>query len=113
MPTKILKITFIIFLINTIIFCFGTLVKSENEFDFYINDFLNKNSEALQKLKEVEFNLKNGTRDYSCSKQREAARIGILASESLLKAYKINGSNPPLEIIESNKRRWKNILENC
>ena len=94
-------------------FCFGTIVKSENDFDVFINDFFRKNSEALEILREVEVNLKNGSRHNSCSKQRDAARIGILANESLIKAYKINNSTPPREIIESNKKRWLSILENC
>ena len=113
MLTKIFKTTFYIFLINLIIFCLGAKVQSENDFDFFINDFLNKNNEALQILREVELNLKNGSKEKSCSKQKNAARIGILATESLLKAYKINNSSPPRDIIDLNKKRWLSILENC
>ena len=113
MLLKLLKITLNIFLINLIIISNGTIVKSENDFDFFLNDFYNKNIEALQILREVELNLKDGSRVNSCSRQRDAARIGILANESLIKAYRINNSRPPREIIESNKKRWLSILENC
>ena len=110
---KKIKITIVILLINTIFFCFGTIVKSENNFEFFMNDFFNKKNKALKLLKEVELNLKNGSKDVSCSKQREAVRIAILANESLIKAYKTNGSQPPLDTIESYKARWNSILENC
>ena len=113
MRYKILKITFNIILINIFIFSLGTLAKSESEFEFYINDFLTKNGMALQILKELELKLKSGSRENSCSKQREAAKIGILANESLLKAYEINGNSPRIAIIESNRKRWISILENC
>ena len=88
-------------------------VNSETDIEFFINDFMYKNDKALKILKDIEANLKNGSRENSCSRQRDAARIGILANESLLKAYKLNGTIPPLEIIESNQKRWNSILENC
>ena len=113
MRFEILKIIFNIFLINILIFSFGTVVKSETEFEYYMNDFLTKNEMALQMLNDIKIKLKSGLRENSCSKQREAAKIGILANESLLKAYKANGSVPPIEVMESNKKRWVSILENC
>ena len=113
MRYEILKTTFNILLINILIFSFGSIVKSETEFEFYINDFLTKNGMALQMLKDIEIKLKSGLKENSCSRQREAAKIGILANESLLKAYKVNGSVPPMEIMESNKKRWVSILDNC
>ena len=113
MSYEILKIIFNIFLINILIFSFGTTVKSETEFEFYINDFLTKNGMALQMLKDIEIKLKSGLRENYCSKQREAAKIGILANESLLKAYKVNGTVPPMKIMKSNKKRWVSILEKC
>ena len=113
MRYKILKITLNIFLINIIIFQFGAIVKSENDFEYFINDFLYKNSKALKILKEIEFNLKNGSRENSCSMQKDAAEIGLLATESLFKAYELNKTSPPFEIIESNKKRWNSLLENC
>tara|TARA_Y100001968_G_scaffold333950_1_gene401727 strand:- start:19343 stop:19684 length:342 start_codon:yes stop_codon:yes gene_type:complete len=113
MRYKIVKITFNVLLINLTIFCFGLIVKSETDFNFYITDFFNKNNRALEILKEIEINLKNGSKEKSCSKQRDAARIGILANDSLLKAYKINGTMPPMRVIESNKKKWLSLLENC
>jgi len=108
-----IKRFFSITLIALIIFSFGLRLKSETEFEFYLKDFLNKNNKAIEILKELEINLKNGSRKKSCSRQKEAARIGLLANESLLKAYKLIGEIPPKETIELNKMRWKSIMENC
>tara|TARA_B100001109_G_C18625645_1_gene363602 strand:- start:48 stop:419 length:372 start_codon:yes stop_codon:yes gene_type:complete len=111
--SKRLKQSLIVILLNLIIFHFGHKVNSETEFEFYLNDFSLRRSKAIKILKEVEFDLKNGSRKNSCFKQREAAKIGLKANESLLKAYKIIGSIPPIEVIESNNKKWNNILENC
>ena len=108
-----IKRFFSITLIALIIFSFGLRLKSETEFEFYLKDFLNKNNKAIEILKELEINLKSGSRKNSCSRQNEAARLGLLANESLLKAYKLIGEIPPKETIELNKMRWKSIMENC
>ena len=36
-----------------------------------------------------------------CSRQREAARLGILANKSLIKAFEIEGANPPMQVIKA------------
>ena len=74
---------------------------------------INKYFPRTQILKDIELKLKSGLNENSCSRQREAAKIGIRANDSLLKAYKVNGSEPPIEIMESNKKRWVSILDNC
>jgi len=108
-----MKIYINIFLIQLLTFSFVLQTQAETEFDYYLNDFFNKRSEATQILKEIELEIKNGSRKNYCSRQREAAKIGLNANDSLIKAYKINGTNPPLKTIESNKNKWISIRENC
>ena len=60
-----------------------TPVKANTEFKIYLNDFYQKQERASQILKEIETDLKDGSRDKVCAKQREAAIYGIEATESL------------------------------
>jgi len=100
-------------LIFLLLLSFASEIKSETEFDFFFNEFLNKRIEANNILKEIEYNLKSGRNKNTCSQQRRAAKLGLLANESLIKAYKIYGANPPIAEIEASKKRWNRILENC
>ena len=81
--------------------------------DVYMNDFYSKSNAASRILKEIESNLKEGSRKNVCSRQREAARLGLLANKSLIKAFEIGGTEPPLEAIKSSTKRWESILNNC
>ena len=64
-----------------------TQIIAENILDIYMNDFYSKSSKASKILKEIEYNLKEGSRKKVCSRQREAARFGLLANKSLIKAF--------------------------
>tara|TARA_Y100000813_G_C24138370_1_gene341172 strand:+ start:168 stop:497 length:330 start_codon:yes stop_codon:yes gene_type:complete len=88
-------------------------VVAEKPLQFYMNDFYSKSKEASQILKNIEKNLKDGSRKKACSMQREAARLGLLANKSLLRAYELEGNPPPMESINASKRRWESIMENC
>ena len=81
--------------------------------DFYMNDFYSKSNEASQILKEIENTLKEGSRDKVCSRQREAAKLGLLANKSLIKAFEIEGAQPPMSAIKANQQRWESILNEC
>ena len=81
--------------------------------DFYMNDFYSKSNKASQILKEIETNLKEGKRKQVCSKQREAARLGLLANKSLIKAFEIGGAEPPMKAIKATQERWESILNEC
>ena len=78
-----------------------------------LNDFYSKSNEASQILKEIENSLKEGSRKKVCSRQREAARLGLLANKSLIKAFEIEGANPPMQAIKSSQKRWESILNEC
>ena len=86
---------------------------AETELDVYMNDFYSKSNQASKILKEIEINLKEGSRKNVCSRQREAARLGLLANKSLIKAFEIGGKEPPMEAIKSSQRRWESILNDC
>ena len=86
---------------------------AETDLDFYMNDFYSKSNQASKILKEIEINLKEGSRKNVCSRQRKAARLGLLANKSLIKAYEITGSEPPIQALKSSQKRWESILNNC
>ena len=62
---------------------------------------------------EIENTSKEGSRENVCSRQREAARLGLLANKSLIKAFEIDGANPPMQAIKASQKRWESILNEC
>ena len=86
---------------------------AENSLDFYMNDFYSKSNQASKILKEIESNLKEGSRKNVCSRQREAARLGLLANKSLIKAFEVKGTEPPMDAIKSSQKRWESIFNEC
>ena len=90
-----------------------TQTAAETSLDVYMNDFYSKSNEASKILKEIETTLKDGSRKNVCARQREAAKLGILANQSLIKAFEIGGTEPPIEAIKSSQKRWESILNEC
>ena len=88
-------------------------ILAKSPIDVYIDDFYSKSNEARKILKEIETNLKEGSRKNVCSRQREAARLGLLANKSLIKAFEIGGTELPIEAIKSSQKRWESILNDC
>ena len=86
---------------------------AEEPIDYYMDDFYSKSNEARNILKEIGTTLKEGSRKNICSRQREAARLALLANKSLIKAFEIGGTEPPLEAIKSSQKRWESILNEC
>ena len=86
---------------------------ADTELDIYMNDFYSKSNEASKILKEIENSLKEGSRKKVCSRQREAARLGLLANKSLIKAFEIEGASPPMQAIKASQQRWESILNEC
>ena len=107
-----------IFVFISFIVCLVTIISpveifADSALDVYMNDFYSKSNEASQILKEIENSLKEGSRKKVCSRQREAARLGLLANKSLIKAFEIEGANPPMKVIKASKERWESILYEC
>ena len=86
---------------------------ADTALDVYMNDFYSKSNQASQILKEIENSLKEGSRKKVCSRQREAARLGLLANKSLIKAFEIEGVQPPMQAIKASQQRWESILSEC
>ena len=107
-----------IYLLSSFIVCLVIIISpikifADTALDVYMNDFYSKSNEATKILKEIEDTLKEGSRKKVCSRQREAARLGLLANESLIKAFEIEGEQPPMKAIKASQLRWKSILDEC
>jgi len=107
------KFSFISILILLTLLVSTNKTLAETPFDFYMNDFYSKSEEASKILKEIEITLKEGSRKNVCSRQREAARLALLANKSLIKAFEVGGTEPPMEAIKTNQKRWESILNEC
>ena len=110
MMRKIIINSFLILLFNLY---FPNQVNAEKNLDYYMNDFYTKSNEASQILKEIEGEIKAGIRMKVCPRQIKAAKLGILANESLIKAFKIAGTEPPSSAINASKERWDSLLNDC
>ena len=88
-------------------------VSADTALDVYMNDFYSKSDEASLILKELETTLKDGSRKKVCLRQREAARLGLLANKSLVKAFEVAGTVPPMESIKASTERWELMLNEC
>ena len=104
----------LIYLIVSVLF-FSLLqpVKAQSEYEIYLDDFYKKQDKASEILKGIEIDLKDGSRDKVCSRQREAARYGIEATESLIKAFETNGSKAEMENIQAGLNKWKELRDYC
>ena len=88
-------------------------VKANTEFEIYLNDFYQKQARASQILKEIEMDLKDGSRNKTCARQREAAIYGIEATESLIKAFEVNGSKNQMENLQAGLNKWRELRDYC
>ena len=88
-------------------------VNAETEFEIFLNDFYQKQELASQMLKEIETDLKNGSKARICARQREAANYGIEATESLIKAFKINGSKTEMNSLQAGLDKWRELRDYC
>ncbi len=107
-----------IFIFANFIVCIISIISpiqifADTAFDFYIDDFYSKSEEASKILKEIENSLKEGTRQKVCYRQKEAARLGLLANKSLIKAFEIEGSQPPMLAIKASQKKWESLLNEC
>ena len=107
------KFVFASFIVCSVTIISPVQILADTALDVYMNDFYSKSNEASQILKEIENSLKQGSRKKVCSRQKEAARLGLLANKSLIKAFEIQGANPPMQAIKASKQRWESILNEC
>tara|TARA_B100000700_G_scaffold263807_1_gene301157 strand:- start:1452 stop:1781 length:330 start_codon:yes stop_codon:yes gene_type:complete len=109
-----MKRLFLLLFISVILLFFSAIsVNAESEFELYLNDFYQKQDKASKILKEIEIDLKDGSRAKVCARQKEAARYGIEATESLIKAFKINGSISQIDNLQAGLNKWKELRDYC
>ena len=102
-------------LLISLVLLFSSVISAnaESEFEMYLNDFYQKQEKASKILKEIETDLKDGSRDRVCARQREAASYGIEATESLIKAFKTNGSKAEMENLQAGLDKWRELRDYC
>ena len=88
-------------------------VKAETKFEMYMNDFYQKQEQASKILKELESDLKDGSRDEVCIRQKEAATYGIEATKSLIKAFNLKGSKTQIENLQAGLNKWRELRDYC
>ena len=107
------KVIFINFLAGLIFIISPIRMLADTALDVYMNDFYSKSNEASRILKDIENSLKDGSRKKVCARQREAAKLGLLANKSLIRAFEIEGAQPPMREINASQKRWESILNEC
>ena len=107
------KLLYTTFLILITLLITPKQILSETEFNSYMKDYYSKSNKASKILKEIENNLREGSRHQACSKQREAAKLGLLANQSLIRAFELEGFEPPMYKIKASTKRWESILNQC
>ena len=102
-------------LLISLVLLFSTVISAnaESEFEMYLSDFYQKQEKASKLLKGIETDLKDGSRDRVCARQREAASYGIEATESLIKAFKTNSSKTEMENLQAGLDKWRELRDYC
>ena len=90
-----------------------TSVSAEPNFEDYLSDFYQKQEKASRLLKEIETSLRNGSRSGVCAKQREAAILGIEATNSLIEAFKISDSKTDTRNLQAGLDKWRELRDYC
>ena len=102
-------------LLISLVLLFSLVISAnaESEFERYLSDFYQKQEKASKILKEIETDLKAGSREKVCARQREAASYGIEATESLINAFKSNGSKTEIENLQAGLDKWRELRDYC
>ncbi len=82
-------------------------------YPLYMDEFKRNQNIATKILLDAENALKDGNKQLACTKQKEASRYGILASEALINALDAFGSDIGIDNIKSNLVRWKRLSNSC
>ena len=107
------RLFFLSLILVVLLFSSVIPVSAESEFELYLRVFYQKQEKASKILKEIETDLKDGSRDGVCARQREAASYGIEATESLIKAFKTNGSESQMENLQAGLDKWRELRDYC
>ena len=69
-----------------------------------MNDFYSKSNKTRNILKEIQITLKEDSSSQACASQRKAAKLILLANNSLIKAFEISSSEVPTEPIKESEK---------
>ena len=83
------------------------------DFELYMKDWNDKRELATQYLLEAEEAFKEGDEAIGCVIQRKASKYGIEATQSLIIAMKLNGSDQGVENFEYGLNKWKELGDFC
>ena len=86
---------------------------NKDDFESHMNNWNQNIKLASEYLDKAEKELKNGDAIQSCIKQKQAAKYGIEATESLIKAFKENGSEGDIKSFETGLEKWKELRDFC
>ena len=89
------------------------LASNNKNFRDYMDTWNEKIKLASEYLDQAENELKNGDAIQGCINQKKAAGFGIEATESLIKAFQVNGSQGDIENIETGLKKWKELRDFC
>ncbi len=109
-----MKSFFLPFFICLVVLFFSAIsVKADSEFEMNLNNFYQKQAKASKILEEIGTELKDGSRDNVCKRQREAANYGIEATESLIKALEAHGSKNEINNLQAGLDKWRELRDYC
>ena len=91
----------------------SALADSLIDYNYYMDDWNTNISLAKEYLKETQIALEQGDTLAACSSQRKASQYGIEATESLIKAMKINGKTDGIENFVSGLNKWRELGDFC
>ena len=78
-----------------------------------MQDWTEKRELASNYLFEAEEAFKIGNELSGCATQKKASKLGIEASNSLIKAMKLNGTMDSLKDLEAGLNKWKELGDFC
>ena len=110
---KILLIT-LLFSITIILSGVPVFSYEIGEFKSKMADWENKIEIAKEYLSQAENELKNGNKKQGCFFQKKAGEMGVKGTESLIKAFEINGNNKgEISNLKMGLNRWKELRDFC
>ena len=106
---KILIIFFILYLF------IGNTVSASLEDDFQNRLLIWEDniSEARNYLRKAEKLFKDGNYNQACKSQKKASNYGVIATNSLIKAFVLNDDSEDIKYLEIALEKWKNIGSLC
>ncbi len=92
---------------------FTLLASEQSQLEIYIEDWNEKKDLASEYLIEAQKAFKNGDELTGCVKEKEAAKYGIEATNSLILANKISSTNNNLDNLEALLEEWYRLRDYC